>query len=255
LLGAALHGGVELDSGSAGLVPVLRRRVEALYGEFRAVAGRFEVVNAGGTPGILLEDSGEVWLGRSVVVGCSPAALAQAMDGPDLARALGARATKLRRRYALRWRLPRSALPEGMGERLILLTQPEAADPQDGVATLTIASAGPRSRSVDLVARTLVSQDEDPPAARARIERLLHELMPFAADSLEPQDDPMPLWDDDDWLEDRPAGNEWPGEATFRVSARPPVYRLDRPAVAGLGLEGELLLGWRAGDAIAAEFA
>jgi hypothetical protein len=31
------------------------------------------------------------------------------------------------------------------------------------------------------------------------------------------------------------------------------VYRLDRAEVGGLGLEGDLLLGWRAGDAIAHE--
>jgi hypothetical protein len=31
------------------------------------------------------------------------------------------------------------------------------------------------------------------------------------------------------------------------------VYRLDRAGVAGLGLEGDLLLGWRAGDAVAAD--
>lgn len=253
LLGGALHGGVALDRGADGLVPVLRRRVEALYGEFRSVAGRFEVVSADGMPGLALEESGELWLGRALVVGCSPIVLAQAMDATALARPLGARAAKLRRRLAMRWRLPRSALPEGMAERLILLTEPDASDPQDGIATLTVSAAGPRSNSVDLVVRVLVSEGESEPAARARVEQFLHQLVPFATEALESPDDTMPLWDDDDWLEDRMAGSDWPAETTFRVSSRPPVYRLDRPAVAGLGLEGDLLLGWRAGDAIAAE--
>jgi hypothetical protein len=253
LLGATLHGGVELDSGSAGLVPVLRRRVEALYGEFRTVRGGFDLVTASGVPGIVLDDTGELWLGRALVIGCSPVALARARGDERIARVLGVRGAEARRRVALRWRLPRAALPEGMGQRLVLLTRPGAADPQEGIATLSVASAGPRSRDVDLVVRLLLAPGEDEPAARERIEGFLLGLMPFAADVLERQDDALPLWDDDDWLEDRPAGSEWPGEALFRVSTRPPLYRLDRPAVAGLGLEGDLLLGWKAGDAIAAE--
>jgi len=45
----------------------------------------------------------------------------------------------------------------------------------------------------------------------------------------------------------------WPAEPELRVSARPAVYGLDRASVAGLGSEGEVWLGWRAGDSIAAE--
>ena len=39
----------------------------------------------------------------------------------------------------------------------------------------------------------------------------------------------------------------------MRVSGRPLIYSVERSGVAGLGVEGELLLGWRAGDAVAAE--
>ena len=42
---------------------------------------------------------------------------------------------------------------------------------------------------------------------------------------------------------------------TLRASQRPPVYALDRRRVATLGTEGDLLLGWRAGELIAAELA
>ncbi len=35
-----------------------------------------------------------------------------------------------------------------------------------------------------------------------------------------------------------------------RPLARPPVYRLPREEVGVLGVEGDCLLGWRAGDAI-----
>ena len=66
---------------------------------------------------------------------------------------------------------------------------------------------------------------------------------------------PRPRWDDDAWLEDPPRKLGWPTQIPLRVSSRPPVYRLDRAEVGGLGLEGDLLLGWRAGDAIASELA
>ena len=50
-----------------------------------------------------------------------------------------------------------------------------------------------------------------------------------------------------------PAGAAWPEEPELRLCARPAVYGLDRASVGGLGGEGEVWLGWRAGDAIAAE--
>jgi hypothetical protein len=40
-----------------------------------------------------------------------------------------------------------------------------------------------------------------------------------------------------------------------RLPTRQPIYHLGRAAVGGLGYEGELMLGWRAGDAIAADLA
>ena len=64
----------------------------------------------------------------------------------------------------------------------------------------------------------------------------------------------MPRWDSDDgWLEDPVGAGSWPGEVDLRLESRPPIYCLDRAGAAGLGLEGDLLLGWRGGDAIAAE--
>ena len=255
LLGAPLRGGVTLEHGSSGLLPVLRRRIEALYGEFRTVRSGFELVSVNGLPGVALEDTGEIWLGRALVAGCSPAALARALGNPEVARQLGAPAATLQRRERIHWRAPRADLPEGMAARLILLTQPESEDPQRGVASLTVSSTGPRSRMVDLVARVVVGSDEQADDCCERVETALRELMPFAGDALERQTVALPSWDDDDWLEHPAGGAEWPGEAQLRVSSRPPVYRLDRPAVAGLGLEGDLLLGWRAGDAISTELA
>ena len=140
-----------------------------------------------------------------------------------------------------------------MQSPLILLTRPDADDPQEGIVTVNVTAPAPGASQLDLVARTLLGDGDDPHSARQRIEASLRSLMPFSEDALEPCDHELPEWDDDDWLETRPLGREWPGQAHFRVGQRPAVYRLDRSAVAGLGLEGDLLLGWRAGDAIADE--
>ena len=264
LLGTSLRGGLELGSGGTGLIPVLRRRVEALYGEFRSIDSSFDLISSSGLPGLRQRESGELWLARALVIGSSAVALGAATQEPAWA-GLRVREASARRRSTLHWQLPRDMLPEGMAERLILLSEPGASDPQQGVATLCVSGAGPRSRTVDLVARLLcdegqaiaangVPRAEDLEPAADRIEALLHELMPFAGDALVRQSIQLPHWDDDDWLEDTPAGAPWPGEANYRVSSRPPVYRLDRPAVAALGLEGDMMLGWRSGDAIAAEF-
>jgi len=64
---------------------------------------------------------------------------------------------------------------------------------------------------------------------------------------------PVPRWDDAGLLPDPAPGHAWPADAELRLPTRQPIYELDRAAVAGLGVEGDLLLGWRAGDAIAAD--
>ncbi|MEZ4218899.1 MAG: hypothetical protein R3E88_20685 [Myxococcota bacterium] len=272
VLGDAQAGGACVEPGSPGLLDVLRRRVESLYGELRSVRGAaFELVNANGLPGLALRESGEVWLGKALVVAVSPSALAAAIAADaasraggraddasaaaPIARALGARAPGAARRLVLHYRAPAAGLPEGMGARVVLLTRPDAKDPQDGVASLAVHAPGPRAERVDLVVRTLPAADETPADAAARVEAALRELMPFAAAGLERVRTELPRWDDDEWLEELPAGGTWPAEAELRVSSRPPVYRLDRPALAGLGLEGDLVLGWRSGDAIAADLA
>jgi hypothetical protein len=102
----------------------------------------------------------------------------------------------------------------------------------------------------------VVAADEpDLEARRTEIEAALRSLMPFADERLERQAVPEARWDTDAWLSDPPPGGAWPAEIEPRLSSRPPLFSLERAGVAGLGVEGELLLGWRAGDAIAAELA
>ena len=79
--------------------------------------------------------------------------------------------------------------------------------------------------------------------------------MPFAAEALVRQPTTAPRWDRDDWLFDPAASAGWPAVCNVRVSSKSPTYVLDRAAVGGLGFEGDVLLGWRTGDCIAAELA
>ena len=48
-------------------------------------------------------------------------------------------------------------------------------------------------------------------------------------------------------------GAGWPGEVEIRIASRPPTYALERAGVGALGFEGDVLLGWRGGDAIGSE--
>jgi hypothetical protein len=77
--------------------------------------------------------------------------------------------------------------------------------------------------------------------------------MPFAGERRVSVPVPELRWDDDSWLADPAPEAGWPALAELRLPSRQPIYSLDRCSVAGLGFEGDLLLGWRGGDAIAAD--
>jgi hypothetical protein len=64
---------------------------------------------------------------------------------------------------------------------------------------------------------------------------------------------PRPGWDDELALEDPLPGSGWPGEIDLRLLSKPAVFRLPREQVGVLGVEGDCLLGWRAGEAILSE--
>ena len=96
------------------------------------------------------------------------------------------------------------------------------------------------------------AEHEDPEEFEgAMIEQVL-ELMPFHNGKIQKVPIVRPRWDTDDLLEDPDHGTYWPGEFDLRVSGKLPIYQLDRTWIAGLGLEGDLLLGLRAGDALRA---
>jgi hypothetical protein len=106
---------------------------------------------------------------------------------------------------------------------------------------------------VHLVASTVVPVDAATSDVSERIRQVLAELIPFSEDKLDPQKLPDAIWDTDRLVRDPEPGCGWPGETGIRLGGRPPVYHLDRAGIAGLGFEGDLLLGQRAGEAIANE--
>jgi hypothetical protein len=265
LLGVPLAGGAGFADEPPWLYDLLRKRVAASYGEFRTLNGDFDLVAVSGQPGVRVRKTGEIWLGRTLVLAAAPSALrdqygadpsegagggasAPARPVPSILTRGGSRAF----RAAFLFSVPTAILPEGMSARLILPEQ----DADHPTAAITAFPSQTHAQRVDLVARAVVADRDPERLARLRrgIATRLRDLMPFCRDSLAAMNVEMPRWDGDDgWLEDPQPGLGWPSEIDLRISTRPSVYHLDRTAVAALGFEGDLLLGWRGGDAIATE--
>ena len=268
LLGLGLAGGAGFADDPPWLTDLLRKRVTSLYGDMRTLPGDFELVQVAGQPGIRVLRSGEIWLGRCLVLGAPPSAIRDAY-GAEADRPPGRGAPSLldrgnarAYRAAFLFRVDTSILPEGMGARLVLPSSMlgEERDGDRPTATITAFPCQTHPDRIDLVARAVLA-DVTSETLPDRLDRLRHDLadrlrdlMPFCGDGLSFVETKMPTWDSDDgWLEDPVRGSGWPGEIDLRLESRPPVYCLDRAGAAGLGLEGDLLLGWRGGDAIAAE--
>lgn len=260
LLGLGLAGGVGFADEPPWLVDLLRKRVTAQFGDIRTLSGPLELVSVSGQPGIRLARTQEIWLGRVMVLGAATSSL-RTLYGDDPMRpppSLLDRGTQRSYRGVFLFRIPTALLPEGMSARVILPGK-AAGEP---TVSLTAFPCQTHPNRVDLVTRAIVP-DADPArlqsqlaTLRGQIAERLRALMPFCGDELNQIEVPMPRWDcDDGWLDDPAPGSGWPAEVDLRLSSRPPIYHLDRAAVGGLGLEGDLLLGWRGGDAIAAELA
>jgi hypothetical protein len=143
-----------------------------------------------------------------------------------------------------------------MSKRVIAVRDPDRPMEGTNVINVRMFPNANRDDSVDLVAASVIDANERDLAAReAEIVAGVADLMPFAAEALDPQRQTTPRWDCDTWLSDPPAGHGWPDAGEARLSSRPPTWLLDRTGVGGLGFEGDLLLGWRCGDAVAADLA
>lgn len=249
LLGSALAGGAGFADGPPWLLGLLRRRVESLFGEFRYAAGEFSLIDCGGQPGVAIGKSGELWVGNALLLAAPFSGLSEAVD--EFPRSLG-KPPSARRRVAVHLRANRSVLPESLAQRLILTGKTDSSG-APSVTTLSLFES--EDQSMDLVARSLLEEGRSADALCDEIEAQVRAILPFSKKGVTRRAVAAPVWDTDDLLEDPQPGGGWPGEIDLRVSSRPPVYRLDRRAVAGLGTEGDLLLGWRGGDALAADLA
>ena len=255
LLGSSLAGGSGFADGPPWLHGILRRRVESLYGDFRTLGSKFELVSLDAHPAIRIPSTGELWVGRALIVGAPGGALSACLD-PDIARGLFGEPRPYARRIALHLRAAPELLPQGMCPRLVLPGEGGAGDdhgPGRGTMTLNVSFDPQTGGPLELVARTRMAPEADEDEVRQAMQARIHELMPFSEGRLEERPYERPRWDDDDWLEDPVRGEGWPAEVDCRLPGREPAYRLDRAGIAGVGLEGDLLLGWRAGDAIADE--
>jgi len=252
LLGLGLEGGAGDAAPDTWMRPLLRRRIETLFGEFRSVSGRLELVNAAKEPGVLLEDSDELLVGRALLLNAPHAALAKTLVNPPAELTQATPPT--RRRHGVHFQVPREWVPEGMGPRVVCLRR--NALPLEGTDVVTLRTwAGDDAQGpLDLVASAVVSADEPDLAAReAEIEQTVAGLMPFSRGRLVRRRAPTPKWDDDALLSDPSPGSAWPADPRIRLSSRPPIFGLERGGAAALGFEGDLMLGWRSGDAIAGE--
>jgi len=247
LLGSVLRGGAGFAAGTPWLHEILRRRVESVFGEFRTLSRKFRLVSVMNQPAIAVQGNSEIWTGRMLIIASPPTALANmlaAKDTPDFLKL--ARTT--RRRLCVHLRVRRRVLPEGMSKRVILLDEIGPGGAPGAVATLSVFRRDDDPKWADLVIRSIASEGVDHAEQEQRLLERALALMPFHNDQIERIPVKQPIWDDDHWLEDAPHGACWPGEIDLRVSTKLPIFMLDRSWVAGLGLEGDLLLGLRAGE-------
>jgi hypothetical protein len=252
LLGAALLGGGGLPNAELTLRRLLRQRLEELHGELRSVRD-FELVSVDPHPGVALPSRREVWVGRVLVLNAPLALVAAALreheqSVPDF---LGDAPAPRRRRIAVDLRCDPRVVPEGMGRRVIRALDP---GPDGGPRSLSIARwPGAAARdAVQLVGHIAVDPARSglAEAQRRAVEAIL-ELLPFSEGRVLQREHAQPRWDDEGALGGVEACPGWPPEATLRLGSRRPVYALPREACGALGTEGDLLLGLRAGDAIA----
>ncbi|MBW2713677.1 MAG: hypothetical protein JRC77_07995 [Deltaproteobacteria bacterium] len=266
LLGAPLEGGCSFSQPGETLRGLFRQRLTVLNGDFRKLRKGFDFTEVNRLPGIAPRGSNENWVGRCLIFNTPLALVAEALkaQGGPLPSILG-NAVPYQRRARLHWRLPKACLPEAMARHLVCTfpsaSQAAGAENADGnpiqdAFRLQVFPSSTGTRFVELLASATVPPEQHAEAL-AQMEQVVCELLPFSQDKMEPLSLFEPQWDDPSALADsarNPAkGAGWPAEIQLRLSQRPPVYDLPRHNVGSLGVEGDLLLGWRAGDSIRSE--
>lgn len=258
LLGAALSGGAAFPASDLGVRELLLRRIRSRHGEVRTIGAPFSFAAAGQDPALAVDGVGELWAGRVLVVNAPACALARRLRAwqRPVPAFLDAAPAATHHRVSIHFECRPDAIPDGMDRSLVCVADPTRPPVGTGLVTLARHPRPERDDEEaleDVVASAVVATDASLDATRDAIEATVRDLMPFCGERLVRRETPRPGWDDDSLLADPARGEGWPGEVDTRATHKPPVHRLPREALACLGLEGDLLLGWRAGDALAAE--
>jgi hypothetical protein len=252
LLGAALGGAAEIAEGHRWLRDLLNQRIASLYGETRQLRGAFRLVSAGNQPAIELERTPEVCAGRALLINAPLPALRDVIAKGPIPELLKGPAAS-HRRLSLHLRGPHRALPEGMAARVIRIGDLSEKLSGTNLIRLRVFENPDGVDSVDLVASAVVPIDAAVDAVRDEIESGVASLFPLGREGWVRVASQAPLWDRDEFLADPHGEGSWPAGTPLRPISRSPAYVLDRWKLGALGFEGDLLLGWRAGDAIASD--
>jgi hypothetical protein len=252
LLGSALCGAAEFTDGYIWLRELLEERIRSLYGEFRQISSEFELVRTSEWPAVVLKDPAGICAGRALILNAPLAALRDLM-APDRAPDLLKGPATSHQRLTVHLRGPRRLLPEAMATRVIRIGDPDRPISGTNLIRLRTFGDGRGSDRVDLVASAVVPADADMHSVGEEIEAAVADLLPLGQEGWVRVKLPEARWDRDELLSDPPETRSGSAEASLRPISRLPAYVLDRAQSGALGFEGDLLLGWRAGDAIAAE--
>ena len=253
LLGAALGGAAELAEGHRWLRDLLDQRIASLYGEIRQLRGAFRFVSAGNQPAIELERTPEVCAGRALLINAPLPALRDAIAKGPIPELLKGPAAS-HRRLSVHLRGPHRALPEGMAARVIRIGNlSEKISGTNLIRLRVFENPDGKIDPVDLVASAVVPIEAAVDAVRDEIESGVADLLPLGKEGWVRVASQTPIWDRDEFLADPHGEGSWPAGDPLRPSSRTPAYVLDRWKLGALGFEGDLLLGWRAGDAIASD--
>ena len=251
LLGSVLDGGVCFATAAESITGLLRRRLQTLHVEMRNLSSPFELVSADAAPAIFSEEGSELWVGRALLLNTSASALRRCLrevrgEEPDFLPTPPAAG----RWIAAQMQVDRQLIPEGMARRLI-----DATDGDHPEQVVRIAWNPHRDGiRAEVVASSFAPEPVDAAQRAAHRELLVDRvraLFPFDNHRIEVSPPPPELhWDDGALVEDPVPGAEWPADLALRLLHKPAVYRLPREGAGPVGVEGECLLGWQAGEAI-----
>jgi hypothetical protein len=254
LLASSLAGGARFQRPQMGLRTLLHQRIEALHGDFRALSGPFRVAELGGDPGVARVGPGDVWLGRALLVNAPASALGTALTQfeQEVPRWLRGPAP-VARQVRVHARALRDAVPEPLARRSLLAMAKSGCGSASWPVSLSLDPSTRGARFVELVASATFPMDTALATAEDTVSAVLARLLNTAGNRVRratPSE--RPLWDDGS-LRFAPERG-FPAPLELRAG-RHPIYRLDRAHVAALGLEGEILQGIAAADAILEDLA